>query len=416
MMKHWKLGLLLAVIGLMAGPVSDAGAQTRVARRAPVPDAPRGWIGVSFDVLRNRQGAPVEIVVTDVSDGSPAAEAGLKRGDRLLSINELDTPRHLAELSERLHLKPGDRVVIEAQRDDRHRRFRMRAAELPTGYAIGSRLEIALQSDSMVDSWVRAMDSLRIELVAEGQRDPWGGSRERTRGRIAVVADGGPVVAGSGSGRAPSGYEFFIFRGEVHDSLRQEMAELNRNMAELETRIEARERELRRLVGRDQRSAAEDRELGRLQSSLEAATRRSAQLQAALTDASRNTAGFEDLLDRTPGVWSTVEREGVAPTAEYRPLTPYLLGRNRVAGAEVVDLKPELAEYFQVEGGVLVVDVAPRTPAALAGIVPGDVITRIDQVGVRTVEDLRFGVSMAGETLPISLVRQGASIQVLLRR
>ena len=255
MMKHWKLGLLLAVIGLMAGPVSDAGAQTRVARRAPVPDAPRGWIGVSFDVLRNRQGAPVEIVVTDVSDGSPAAEAGLKRGDRLLSINELDTPRHLAELSERLHLKPGDRVVIEAQRDDRHRRFRMRAAELPTGYAIGSRLEISLQSDSMVDSWVRAMDSLRIELVAEGQRDPWGGSRERTRGRIAVVADGGPVVAGSGSGRAPSGYEFFIFRGEVHDSLRQEMAELNRNMAELETRIEARERELRRLVGRDQRSA-----------------------------------------------------------------------------------------------------------------------------------------------------------------
>ena len=66
--------------------------------------------------------------------------------------------------------------------------------------------------------------------------------------------------------------------------------------------------------------------------------------------------------------------------------------------------------------GVLVVDVAPRTPAAIAGIVPGDVITRMDLVAVRSVEDLRFGVSQAGATLPLTLIRQGDSIQVLLRR
>jgi hypothetical protein len=35
---------------------------------------------------------------------------------------------------------------------------------------------------------------------------------------------------------------------------------------------------------------------------------------------------------------------------------------------------------------------------------------------VRTVEDLRFGVSQAGATLPITLVRRGTEIQVLLRR
>jgi S1-C subfamily serine protease len=102
---------------------------------------------------------------------------------------------------------------------------------------------------------------------------------------------------------------------------------------------------------------------------------------------------------------------------EFRPLTPYLLGRNRVAGAEVIDLRPELAAYFQgVEGGVLVVDVAPQTPAAIAGIIPGDVITHLHQVTVRTVEDLRFGVSQAGATLPITLVRRGTDLQVLLRR
>lgn len=52
----------------------------------------------------------------------------------------------------------------------------------------------------------------------------------------------------------------------------------------------------------------------------------------------------------------------------------------------------------------------------MAGIVPGDVITRVDQVGVLSVEDLRFGVSMAGDSLPISLVRQGTSVQLLLPR
>ena len=82
----------------------------------------------------------------------------------------------------------------------------------------------------------------------------------------------------------------------------------------------------------------------------------------------------------------------------------------------MIDLKPELAQYFGVGRGVLVVDVAPGTPASMAGIVPGDVITRVDQVGVLSVEDLRFGVSMAGDSLPISLVRQGTSVQLLLPR
>jgi S1-C subfamily serine protease len=86
------------------------------------------------------------------------------------------------------------------------------------------------------------------------------------------------------------------------------------------------------------------------------------------------------------------------------------------AGAKVIDLRPGLAEYFEVEGGVLVVEVPERTPAAIADIRAGDVITRIDQVVIRSVQDLRLGLSRAGETIPVTLIRQGASIQVLLRR
>ena len=100
----------------------------------------------------------------------------------------------------------------------------------------------------------------------------------------------------------------------------------------------------------------------------------------------------------------------------FRPLTPYVLGSNMVAGAQVIDLRPELAQYFGVEDGVLVVDVAPGTPASISGMVPGDVITRLDQVNVRSVEELRFGVSRSTGTLPVSLVRQGGTLEVLLRR
>jgi hypothetical protein len=44
------------------------------------------------------------------------------------------------------------------------------------------------------------------------------------------------------------------------------------------------------------------------------------------------------------------------------------------------------------------------------------VIVRIDQVGIQSVEDLRLGVSRAGDALPLSLVRRGSTVEVLLRR
>ncbi len=134
-----------------------------------------------------------------------------------------------------------------------------------------------------------------------------------------------------------------------------------------------------------------------------------------MAEAARVTAGGEYGVV-APEARTVSGGERVTTAGEFRPLTPYLLGRNRVAGAEVIDLKPELARYFEVSSGVLVVDVAPGTPAAIAGIVPGDVITRIDQVAVRSVEELRFGVSVAEDSLPVTLIREGSSRQVLLRR
>jgi hypothetical protein len=200
-------------------------------------------------------------------------------------------------------------------------------------------------------------------------------------------------------------FEFFIFRSEQHDSLQFEMEVLNRRIQEL------REQEQRLVVRRRERVSRNDEQavtaqLVELRDAIAEVTRESSALRAAMSEAARATAAVDYFAPEVQ----------VAQGATFRPLTPYLLGSNRVAGAEVVDLRPGLSEYFGVDTGVLVVDVAPGTPAAIAGIQPGDVIMNLDRVGVRSVDELRMGISRAEDALPITLVRQGARIEVLLRR
>lgn len=154
-------------------------------------------------------------------------------------------------------------------------------------------------------------------------------------------------------------------------------------------------------------SADSDPELDDLRQALADVERRSAALKSAMAEAARATAGLDYVLPRP---------RGADDERAFRPLTPYLLGSNRVAGAEVVELRPELARYFAVERGVLIVDVAPGTPAAIAGMRPGDVVTRLDRAAVRSIDDLRFGVSQANDTVPVTLIRRGSSLEVLLRR
>ncbi|MEJ2504575.1 MAG: PDZ domain-containing protein, partial [Gemmatimonadota bacterium] len=73
------------------------------------------------------------------------------------------------------------------------------------------------------------------------------------------------------------------------------------------------------------------------------------------------------------------------------------------------ELEPTLAEYFDnASEGVLVLRVAERTPAARAGLRPGDVIVRAAGRAVETVGELR---SLLARTDPgsteLRVVRKG---------
>lgn len=406
-MKRVIVLATFAVLGYTSSVDAQDRARGGVWERADVSD--RGWIGVSFNVAGDREGLLEAIFITEVSDGSPAADVGLRAGDRVLAINELDTPRELASLPELLKLRAGDSVVMVVERNADRRRFRMQAAPRPAGFAPSRNVEVTMRSDSLVESWSRSMDSLRIHLRAGDEADVRVQEVRGPQGSIRRI-----VVAGDSDQRVRAPFEFFVFQGEGHDSLRHEMVELNAVVADLQERIRTRERELRPRPGsRSQGSIADDPQLRRLADQLERVSARSGELEAAMAQAARQTAGLQYNVARPDR--RSASRDG-GSSGEFRPLTPYFLGRNLVAGAEVIDLEPQLARYFDVSSGVLVTKVSPGTPAAIAGLVPGDVITRMDRVGVRSVEELRYGVSVAADTLPLTLIREGESRQVLLRK
>ena len=76
-------------------------------------------------------------------------------------------------------------------------------------------------------------------------------------------------------------------------------------------------------------------------------------------------------------------------------------------GVRVEEIGPQLAEYFEVEGGVLVTSVTEDSPAAAAGLRAGDVITSVDEGAIDEVSGLRRRLSRIdpGEEFEVVVVR-----------
>jgi S1-C subfamily serine protease len=85
----------------------------------------------------------------------------------------------------------------------------------------------------------------------------------------------------------------------------------------------------------------------------------------------------------------------------------------------MVTLTPEIAaeveqekgEQFQLKDqvGVLVMRVLPDSPAAAAGLKPGDLIQKIKDKPIATAEDVQdqVALSQVGTALPLSILREG---------
>jgi hypothetical protein len=73
------------------------------------------------------------------------------------------------------------------------------------------------------------------------------------------------------------------------------------------------------------------------------------------------------------------------------------VGQRAVAGAELTELSAGLGDYFGTSRGVLVLRVGSGTPAARAGLEPGDVVTKANGRDVGTIREFRREVAIAGQ-------------------
>jgi len=83
---------------------------------------------------------------------------------------------------------------------------------------------------------------------------------------------------------------------------------------------------------------------------------------------------------------------------------------NPIVGIEGETLTPQLAQYFGVKDGVLVMTVMPQTPAEKAGLRAGDVITRVAGTSVSSIHEISGVVRAARKSVVFTVVRNHKEI------
>ncbi|MGE3848147.1 MAG: DegQ family serine endoprotease [Gammaproteobacteria bacterium] len=88
-------------------------------------------------------------------------------------------------------------------------------------------------------------------------------------------------------------------------------------------------------------------------------------------------------------------------------------------GAQFQDLTPELSEAFSLPTGrgAVVVDVSDGSPAAEAGLVPGDVVTHLNGRAIGNVTDLRNQLALvrSGDRAEFRILRDGSATKLDVR-
>jgi hypothetical protein len=319
-------------------------------------DEPRpGMIGVMFDADDDEDG----VRIVEVRRGSPADRAGLQEGDIVIRLNGRDADEAFEELPDRLQAGDSVRMRIR-RRDGGERDVVVVAVPRPAtrfGMLRPGRGEplIIVNGDSIrvpLEAITMHIDSLHTRLL------------HLDSGRVRVQMDS--LV--------------HLFRDSANVFIRR--------MPNVEVHIAGPELEAMRLEALE----------GLEELDLEG-------LEQELLELNGETFNLDTEL---------LELGGHALEAG-RPFFMEL-GRRAAAGAELAEMNEGLSRYFgNVRSGALVIDVAGDTPAARAGLEPGDVIVRAAGRDVNDPEDVRRALMRAENgRVALEVLRQGRRRELTL--
>lgn len=129
----WRTWIFASVSIAAVGLSANLGAQTP----PPIPEPPTGWFGVTISdnaMVDENFNAFFDSypVVSRVVPGSPAAKAGVREGDVLVSFNSHDMRGGALQMKK--WLKPGLPFVLQLRRNDRISEVRGILGERPEGW------------------------------------------------------------------------------------------------------------------------------------------------------------------------------------------------------------------------------------------------------------------------------------------
>ncbi len=445
----WMMLLLLA---LPAGIRAQEGVWTVQSNK--------GWIGITFTFTTSKvEGEESTVVVIDqVAEGSPAEAAGILAGDTLTHLDgQPISPEVFSSLTRTLEV--GDLVRMTILRDHRSREVLVEAAsQRPVSWQLSPNSgEMVVRLNSVRGAILESLDSLRLS-IAGLETDSLGNvsisilelpeeEKDTERGFYFRIPEPGTgkyeyITEFSFPDVAPTlPFEAMVIHSQEGEDLREELRRIRRDLTVVRRAELARLREIqtgartsleevareddqvRELRAREaelveeQRAAAE--RLRRV--SEETMRRQFAEIQAQQEEAARRAREIHGEAERQATRSSQRDRDRTSESFraqfESRPPTAHIIvGQSFVAGAQLTRLNPALAEYFQVERGVLVTEVIEGTPAYDAGLQGGDVIVRVGREDVSSLEELRFYIGYLDGPIRLRVVRKGDPVQVTIRR
>lgn len=430
---RYALGALLAAVAFLSSgrpaaaqeaappPANQrAESQARVARQAPGADRARLGLFLRAECeieVQSDGECSTSPVVTSVIESAPAAEAGIQPGDTLIALNGLSlrSERGRRALG---GLRAGVPVRLRVGREDGRREIEVTPAPRPPAGLFDVNIERGAW-------WPRQSGEMRVFRFRDGD----GGTAEFyfSPSPDAPPAPEGFVVFGedeAGELRLETGRPGVALR--TPDGRRIALTELPRRIdgeTRFDVEIEAVEEDA---DGVRHRVVLENAELARRLESvrrnaleqarvrIDTLLRRQSELALRGDLPPAAAAGY---MYRVHPDGSTEVRTGAPPSPAGQFRFSAIAPDHRLAGAEFRPLTPELAEYFPVDAGLLVLRVIPGTPAGELGLRGGDVVVEVGTHKVREINVFRRLVAeslAAADPLRVKWNRKGAEMTGLM--